>query len=211
MMGKTVSRALRVLAPLSRPPVGLRLRAWAAVLLLASSAAACTRAKAKTMPDAPPPLDVPAPPPRDVETNETEPPPLIPLPQEPARNAPPRTRTTQPARPTETRPEPPKPETTPPEAEAPKPEEAPKPPTLQTGPSQAEAEMERGIRTTLSRAAGDLNRVDYRVLNADARVQYDTAKNFIDQAEKAVRAKNLVFAKTLADKAAAIATQLGGK
>lgn len=190
------------------------LRAIAAgvlLLILATIAGACTRAKAKALPTAPPPLDVPAPPPRDVETTETEPPPLIPLPQEPARNAPPRTRpATQPSRPPETRPEPQRPEPTP-ETEAPKPEEPPRAPTLQTTPSQAEAEMERSIRTTLTRAASDLNRVDYRVLNADARNQYDTAKSFIDQAEKAVRAKNLVFAKTLADKAATIATQLGGK
>jgi hypothetical protein len=179
------------------------------VLLL--SAGACARAKAKTMPDAPPPLDVPAPPPRDIETSETEPPPLIPLPQEPARNAPPRTRpATPPSRPAETRPEQPKPET-PAETEAPKPEETPRAPMLQTAPSEAEAELERTIRTTLTRASNDLNRVDYRVLNPEARTQYDTAKNFIDQAEKAVRAKNLVFAKTLAEKAAVIATQLYGK
>ena len=71
--------------------------------------------------------------------------------------------------------------------------------------------MERGIRATLSRAANDLSRVDYRVLNSDARDQYNTAKSFIDQAEKAAKARNLVFAKTLAEKAAAIATQLSGK
>lgn len=183
-----------------------------AALLCAIVATGCARAKARTMPSAPPPLDVPAPPPRDVETTESEPPPLIPLPQEPARNAPPRPRPAAPpnARPAEVKPEPPKPEPAP-ETEAPRPEEAPRPPTLQTTPSQGEAEMERGIRTTLTRAASDLNRVDYRGLNADARNQYNTAKSFIDQAEKAVRAKNLIFAKTLAEKAAAIATQLGGK
>jgi outer membrane biosynthesis protein TonB len=183
-----------------------------AVMLLSLVAAGCTRAKAKTMPDAPPPLDVPAPPPRDVETTEAEPPPLIPLPQEPARNAPPRTRPTTPAtRPPETRPEPPRPEPAPAEAEQPRPEETPRPLTLQTTPTQAEAEMERNIRNTITRATSDLSRVDYRILNADARLQYDTAKSFIDQAEKAIKAKNLVYAKTLADKAAVIATQLGGK
>ncbi len=188
----------------------LRAVALCALAVLTLAAGACTRAKAKTMPDAPPPLDVPAPPPRDIETTEAEPPPLIPLPQEPARNAPPRTRPAPPTRPAEPRIETPKPEPAP-ETEPPKPEEAPRPPTLQTAPSQAEAELEKGIRTTLTRATNDLNRVDYRVLSAEGRMQYDTAKSFIDQAEKAVRAKNLVFAKTLADKAAVIATQLGGK
>jgi hypothetical protein len=180
-------------------------------LLSLLTAGACARAKARTMPDAPPPLDVPAPPPREVETTEAEPPPLIPLPQEPARNAPPRPRSmTPPARPAEARPEPPKSEPAP-EAEPPRPEDAPRAPTLQTTPSEAEAEMERGIRSTLTRAANDLGRVDYRVLNSDGREQYNTAKSFIDQAEKAVKSKNLVFAKTLAEKAAAIATQLSGK
>src|SRR5262249_16660955 len=57
----------------------------------------------------------------------------------------------------------------------------------------------------------DLSRVDYRLLNADARNQYDTAKSFIRRSDEAVRAKNLVFAKNLADKAAAPAAQLAGK
>ena len=66
------------------------------------------------------------------------------------------------------------------------------------------------MRATLSRATTDLNRVDYRTLNADARAQYDTAKRFIRQSEDAVRAKNMLFAKTVADKAAAIGAQLAG-
>ena len=109
------------------------------------------------------------------------------------------------------KPEPPKPEPAP--VEPPKPaEEPPKPQTtLQTTPAGAEGEVERSIRTTLARAAADLTRVDYRVLNADARTQYDTAKRFIQQAEEAIRAKNLVFAKNLADKAAALAAQLAGR
>ena len=70
--------------------------------------------------------------------------------------------------------------------------------------------MERGIRESLSRATSALNRIDYRVLNADAKTQYDTAKRWIRQADDALRTKNLVFAKNLADKAAALAAQLGG-
>ncbi len=63
----------------------------------------------------------------------------------------------------------------------------------------------------MQRATTDLNRIDYRVLNTDARTQYDTAKSLIKQAESAVNSKNLVFAKSVADKAAALAAQLGGK
>ena len=184
------------------------------VLLLALLVTGCARPKAKTVPDAPPPLDVPAPPPRDVETNESEPAQPVPLPQEPARNAPLRPRPSPPQpRAEQPRPEPPKPEATPTEGETPKPTEEPaRPPTtLQTTPAEVEGDVERGIRDTLARATNGLNRIDYRILDANGRSQYDTAKGFIRQADAAIRAKNLVFARSLADKAATIASQLGGK
>jgi len=71
--------------------------------------------------------------------------------------------------------------------------------------------MERGVRAAIIKASADLNRVDYRALNNDARTQYDTAKRFIRQAEEAIRAKNLVFAKSVADKAVVLAAQLAGR
>jgi hypothetical protein len=156
---------------------------------------------------------MPVSPPREVAANDTEAPPPMPLPEEPARNPPARLRPPpareQPKAEPKT-PEPPKQE--PPATEPPKAEEAPKPPTLlQTTPATAEGEVERGIRATLTRAASDLNRVDAARLNADARQQYDTARSFIRQADAAVRTKNLVFAKNLADKAAVLAAQLAPK
>jgi outer membrane biosynthesis protein TonB len=169
----------------------------------------CAHAQAKTTPDAP--LDMPAPPPRDVEPNEAEVPPPVPLVPEPARSsAPVRPR---PAPREQPRPEPPKPDAAPPPPEPPKPAEEPaKPPTtLQTAPATVESEQERAIRATLTRATSVLNRVDYRALSADARTQYDTAKRFIQQADEAMRTKNLVFARNLADKAAVLAAQLGGR
>lgn len=57
-------------------------------------------------------------------------------------------------------------------------------------------------------AARDLSRIDYRVLSADAKAQYDVAKRFSEQAEEALKAKNFVFAGQLADKAAALAALL---
>jgi hypothetical protein len=63
----------------------------------------------------------------------------------------------------------------------------------------------------MARAGGDLNKVDYRALNTGARNQYETAKRFIEQAEDAIRLKNLLFAKNLADKAAVLATELLGQ
>ena len=156
---------------------------------------------------------MPPPPPRDVEPSEVvEAPPPVPLATEPARNTPARPRPAPPApRPEPPKVEPPKPEATP--VEPPKAAEEPaRPPTtLQTTPATAEGEVERGIRASLQHASSDLNRVDYRALNRDARNQYDTAKRFVAQADAAIRTKNLVFAKNLAEKAATIAAQLAGR
>jgi len=185
-----------------------------AVALWAPLVSGCMRTQAKTTPDAP--LDMPAPPPREAEPSDAETPTPVPLVAEPARNttrprpAPPREQPrTEPPKPEPPKPEPPKSEP-PPVVEPPKPAEDPvKPPTtLQTTPATAEGNVERGIRASLARATADLNRIDYRVLNADARTQYDTAKRFISQADGAIRSKNLLFAKNLADKAAALAAQL---
>jgi hypothetical protein len=176
---------------------------------------ACARPVAKTAPDGPP-LAMPAPPPRDVEPAGTEVPEPVPLPEEPAHRTPTRPRATQRDQPpkTDARPEP-RPD--PPIVEPPKPaEDLSKPPaapptTLQTTPAGEEGEVERSIRGSLGRATADLNRIDYRTLNADARNQYDTAKRYVQQADEAIRAKNLVFAKTIADKAAVLAAKLAGR
>jgi len=168
----------------------------------------CARAHAVAMPDRPP-LDMPEPPPREVQVRGTEVPQPVALPEEPRRTPLPR--------PVAPRPEPPRAGTarpdTPAQAEAPKTaEETPRPPTtLQTTPAAAQGEMERAIRATMKRATEDLARVDYRALNADARTQYDTAKRFVQQADDAIRAKNLVLAKNLADKAAVIAASQAGR
>jgi outer membrane biosynthesis protein TonB len=198
MQGRNAGRFLVALLPFC----------LAALPLLSTG---CTRAHAKVAPESPA-LDMPVSPPREVAPSDAETPQPVPLPEEPARNPPSRLRppVREQPRAEPKPPEPPKPE--PPPVEPPKPEEPPKPPTLlQTTPATAEGEVERGIRATLTRAASDLNRVDAARLNADARTQYDTAKSFIRQADAAVRAKNLVFAKNLADKAAVLAAQLAPK
>ena len=190
------------------------LSAFLALCLAAVSviSTGCHRAHAKTLPESPP-LDVPEAPPREVEPIEVETPQPVPLPQEPARTAPPRLRPQVPQAPRVEQPKTEPPKTEPPPVEAPKPPEEPaKPPTLlQTTPPNTEGDLERGIRATLTRAQTDLNRVDAARLNADARGQYETAKSFIRQAEQAVRAKNLLFAKSVADKAAMLAAQLAPK
>ena len=174
--------------------------------VIAAAAPGCARARAAMMPGGPP-LDVPAPPARvvvpiEVQAEVVEP---DPIPEEPpAPQVRPRATTPAdvPARPADI----------PKIAEEGPRQPPPSPPTtLQTTPAAAQGEVERGIRATMARAAGDLNRIDYRALNADARTQYDTAKRFIEQAEEAIRAKNLPFAKNLADKAAVLATQLSAR
>jgi outer membrane biosynthesis protein TonB len=171
--------------------------------LLATSG--CARAHAAAIPS--PPLEMPAPPPRDIEP----PPPDVASPPEPAPATP------EPARPAPPRPRPPAPREQPktePPADA-KPDEPAKttspPTTLQTAPTAADAELERAIRVTLTRASADLRRINTRGLSAEARDQYDTASRFARQADDAIRAKNLVFARTLAEKAAALAAQLAGR
>lgn len=181
-------------------PIGL-----AAVLSVTS---ACAHAKATTVAELPP-LDMPEPPPRVVEVIEPEPLPVAVLPEEPRTNV--RSRPAQPAR--QDTPRQDAPRIDPVIAETPKPaDDAPKTPTmLQTTPTQREGELDRRIRILVAQARNDLNRVNYQALNTDARNQYDMAKRFATQAEEAARARNLMFANNLADKAAALAAQLLGR
>jgi hypothetical protein len=183
------------------------------VLLSAVSLTGCLRLQAKTVP-APPPLETPEAPERVVEVVDPAVLPIVSVPDEPPRpDAPPRPG--PPARRAETRPADAKPAESP--ADANKPEEpgrpaaAVPPPTLQTTPAQQEGEVERRVRALIARATSDLSRTNFQALNADGRTQYDTARRFIFQADEALRAKNLVFATNLADKAAALAAQLAGR
>jgi outer membrane biosynthesis protein TonB len=193
-----------------RQPFPCRRTRVLAVLPLALSAwltSGCFGLRAKTL-TVPTALDMPEPPPRVVEVHEPDVPPPIRLPEEPVRNTPtlprPAPTPSEPARPN-----PPAPET-PVDA---KPEElTPRPATtLQTTPTQREEEVERRIRVLLGQAMGDLNRINYQALTTDGRTQYEQAKRFVSQSEEALRAKNLVFANNLADKAATLAAQLLGR
>jgi hypothetical protein len=84
-------------------------------------------------------------------------------------------------------------------------------PVLQLAPNNQFAATEGTIRQQLTRAAKDLNRVDYVGLSSDAKAQYDTAKRFMVLADQAIRDHNFVFARTLADKAAVIAGVLSNR
>lgn len=156
-----------------------------------------------------PALDVPPPPARDPELVEVQAPPIVPLIEAPARIVPERPRVPAPPRDT-AKTDPPKPEPVPSTAK-PADDARPAGTVLQTTRAGREDEVERRIRAVLATAAADLGRVDARRLDPDMQVQYDTAKGFVRQAEDALKARNLVFAETNANKAAVLAAQLTGR
>jgi len=158
-------------------------------------------AKAQVRTEVPLPLlDPPAPPPR-VVADYPDPEPIAVVPAaEPATPVRPPAR---PARP-EQRPEP---AATPPEpAES---SQRPAPPSLTLTPTPgSESQTVTAIQDLLRRASRDLSRVNVASLNDDGRAQYDTARRFIQQAEDALKTRNIVFAGKLADKAATMAAVL---
>lgn len=180
----------------------IEMRALCVMLLTASLGACAAKAQVRSEVEMPL-LDPPPPPPRVVVAYvDPEPLPIAPPaePVAPSRPAP------RPSRP-EQRPEP--------VASAPEPEPvetlprpAP-PPSLTLTPSPGtEAQTLTAIRDLMNRAARDLSRVNAGALNTDGRAQYETARRFLQQADDALKARNIVFAGRLADKAATMAAIL---
>jgi hypothetical protein len=173
----------------------------AAIVVLTASLSACA-AKAQVLTEtAMPLLDPPPPPPRVVAVYEPEPEPVAVTPVvEPAVPVRPPAR---PARPEQK----PEPATTTPE-----PVEnvtRPAPPSLTLTPTPgSEQQTVAAIKELLGQATRDLARVNAATLNKDGRAQYDTARRFIQQAEDALKTRNIVFAGKLADKAATMAAVL---
>jgi len=173
------------------------------ILSAAALAGGCAKARAATVPDGPP-LAMPLPPPRvfsPVDEGPLAATPAVPeTPTAEAPQLPPR----PPARRAATTP-PEKPEPTP----VPPPPAAPEPPReLRAASAPADAEADRKVRALLAMASRDLGMVDYRRLSVAGREQYDQAKSFSEQAAEALTQRNYVFAETLADKAAKLATEL---
>ena len=79
---------------------------------------------------------------------------------------------------------------------------------LRAAPSAANAATERTVRDLLARAARDLGRTDYRRLSAEGRETYDQSRRFSQQAQQALKERNVAFAMTLADKASTLAAEL---
>jgi len=169
-------------------------------VVLAAGVCGCAVRAAPPIPEpALPELDPPPAPPRIVAVyvEPVEVPPVEPLPPvEPVSPSRP------PARPAS----PP----SPPEAEEPQGPPRPTPPpalTLTPIPG-SEAKTEASIRALLSRASRDLARVNAGGLTADGRTQFEAARRFVQQAEDALKVRNLVYASKLADKAATMAAVL---
>ena len=169
------------------------------VLLTASLAACAAKAQVQTEVEVPL-LDPPPPPPRVVAVYiEPEPIPVAPA--------------VEPAVPVRPPARPPRPEQKPEPATTPEPTESvarPSPgPSLTLTPSPgSESQTAAAIRDLLGRATRDLSRVNPASLTADGRSQYETARRFIQQSEEALKARNIVFASKLADKAATMAAVL---
>jgi outer membrane biosynthesis protein TonB len=193
----------------SAPP--LRLGSWLAIVLgvamSAASAAGCAKARAATVPDGPP-LAMPVPPPRVfAPVEEEEPLAAAPAVPETQTAEPPQITTEKPARRAIAPPEREKPEPAPQPAQpAPEPQRE-----LRAASTPADAEADRKIRALLLTASRTLGNVDYQKLSVAGREQYEQAKSFGEQAGEALTQRNYVFAETLADKAAKLATELLGR
>jgi hypothetical protein len=170
------------------------------VVVFALAASACVSAQAKGDPGGPA-LTPPAPPPHTIVpveiAEEPAPPPAPPAPiiVRPT-SRPPAAKQEKPADKAGEKPE---------AAAVPAQPAAPAPALLTTANA---AEVERTIRARMAEASRDLDRTDYRLLSAERRAQYGTAKRFLQQADEALKVKNLVFAEQLADKAATLAAAL---
>ncbi len=180
---------------------------------MAAGAGACAKKPVATEPTGVPALVVPVIPPRvyaplpEEPVAGPEPEPEEPAPA-PARTARPRPRTDRPAEPRPA--EPAKAEPAQGDPAATPPQATPAPP-LRTPQIADDTETGRRIRATIGRAGAELARVSPTSMSADARMQYDTARRFLDQAEGALNARNYMFAAYLADKAEALARGLAGR
>ena len=177
----------------------IKMRAAAIVLLSASLGACAAKAQVRTEVEVPL-LDPPPPPPRVVAVYAPEPE-LLPI-----------TPAVEPSTPVRPQSRPSRPEQRPETATTTEPVESasrPPSPSLTLTPSPgSEAQTVTAIRGLLERATRDLSRVNSASLNNDGRAQYDTARRFIQQAQDALTARNIVFAGKLADKAATMAAVL---
>jgi outer membrane biosynthesis protein TonB len=177
------------------------------VALCGASLAGCASKAIQAVEDHPA-LVVPPVPPRAIEpapVPETPPAePVVEPPPTPTTTLKP-TRTPRPA--TE-KPEP-KPAEVPPDTTAAAgPPNPPPVPPLRTATTPSGPEAQRQVRDILERAATILTKVDYQKLSDDRRANYNSAKNYMQQADEALKKDDLTLARSFADRAENIAKQL---
>jgi outer membrane biosynthesis protein TonB len=194
--------------PAVRTVVG-RVMAVMVVTALCGVAAGCASGRAQTVEDRPT-LVVPPVPPRSIEPpRPAEPPAIEPVPEIPPATTPP-AKPKPPANRNTTEPKP-----VPQPTQEPIPDSGtgvtPNPPPVQplrtpTTPSGPDAT--RQIREILQRAEAMLAKVDYQRLSEDRRANYNTAKNWMAQADEALKKEDLTLARSFAERAENIAKQL---
>ena len=168
--------------------------------LLLSLVGCSAKAKAQALPDGPP-LAVPSAPAHVVAVEQIaaeEPPPEAPPAPEPVTLPTPRPAAAPPPRRAETPPAP-----QPPAAS----QQPPEAPAVRAAAAAGSAD-ETKVKELTSKAAADLMRVDYGKLSSEGKAQYNQSKRFSDEAQKAVKERNFVYAVTLAEKAATLAAEL---
>lgn len=174
------------------------------MLAAVAGSAACRTARAAT-PVERPNLEVPPPPPRIIEpvaAPEPLPEPVTELPAASGAKPKPAPPPVKPEAKPETPPEPVAPPATPP---------AQPPPQLRTPGMASGAEAARQVQAVLDRAAGMLKTVNYQGLSRERRNSYDTARRFMEEGERELKAHNHVLAKELAEKAERLAKELQGR
>jgi hypothetical protein len=169
------------------------------VLLTASLGACAAKAQVRTEVELPL-LDPPPPPPRVVTIYQDEPA-IVPV--APVVEAVP---SRPPARPPRVESKPEAPAASEAVADVAKPAVPPSL-TLSLSPG-AEAQTAGAIRDLMAKASRDLARLNASALSADGRAQMEAARRFLLQADEALKARNVVYAGKLADKAATIAAVL---
>jgi hypothetical protein len=172
----------------------------------------CASAQAKSSAEKLP-LDVPSPPPHDIElpAQPLEPVGEIPSPTDPgaSRPRPPA------AKPPETKPE--KPDTPPAQpaipAETPAPALPPPAPAPQLRtPETADTSAAAKVHATIDHAKSLLNNsVNFQLLNNERKKAYNDVKQYCDQAEDALKEGNIVYAQAVATKAEKLALELAGR
>lgn len=212
---------LRAFATFVKKPRLVRRSQLQLVAALAVGLAGCASAQAKSKPADRPALVVPQAPPRVIEPAAEMPEPVSDIPSSPNVTPPnpPSGASRSNGRTTAPKPEAPKPD---PKAQDPKPMDQgpvepvpqvpPPPPAQLRTPETADASNAgRAVQTTIDRARGFLNSVDFAPLSNDRKKVYNDAKLMIQQAEDSLKRGNLGIAQGVANKAETLAKELAGR